>query len=158
MAGSHEVRGSNPLFSTMNSIAGRTIGQRFFISKLEGSNPARFFVRGGFYSTASPRLKVFLLGYLGPMPANSPGHTFLPISPVFVPESPVWRVLCRDTSFFVPRFSSGGSGLCPGCTLRGQPGFAPLLSCLFVPVALQSCFLTCRNYEPCGMWRLIASW
>ena len=31
MAGSHEVRGSNPLFSTMNSIAGRTIGQRFFL-------------------------------------------------------------------------------------------------------------------------------
>ena len=56
MAGSHEVRGSNPLFSTMNSIAGRTIGQRFFISRLEGSNSARFFVRGGFYSTASPRL------------------------------------------------------------------------------------------------------
>ena len=40
MAGSHEVRGSNPLFSTMNSIAGRTIGQRFFfISRLEGSTP-----------------------------------------------------------------------------------------------------------------------
>ena len=37
MAGSHEVRGSNPLFSTMNSIAGRTIGQRFFYVQIEGS-------------------------------------------------------------------------------------------------------------------------
>ena len=36
MAGSHEVRGSNPLFSTMNSIAGRTIGQRFFYSQVKG--------------------------------------------------------------------------------------------------------------------------
>ena len=36
MAGSHEVRGSNPLFSTMNSIAGRTIGQRFFYLQARG--------------------------------------------------------------------------------------------------------------------------
>ena len=36
MAGSHEVRGSNPLFSTMNSIAGRTIGQRFFYFQVKG--------------------------------------------------------------------------------------------------------------------------
>ena len=36
MAGSHEVRGSNPLFSTMNSIAGRIIGQRFFYFQVKG--------------------------------------------------------------------------------------------------------------------------
>ena len=39
MAGSHEVRGSNPLFSTMNSIAGRAIGQRFFYVQIEGPEP-----------------------------------------------------------------------------------------------------------------------
>ena len=145
MAGSHEVRGSNPLFSTMNSIAGRTIGQRFFYLQARGKGsescegsgsfapcegkwrligrsgllgrnvhpsfdppggkrPAGccyqkvrpqspivagipsyptgkrgtrrrlnsgnlmtwgFLVRGGFYSTASPRLEAFLLGYFG---------------------------------------------------------------------------------------------
>ena len=37
MAGSHEVRGSNPLFSTMNPIAGRAIDQRFFYVQVEGS-------------------------------------------------------------------------------------------------------------------------
>ena len=50
MAGSHEVRGSNPLFSTMNSIAGRTIGQRFFYVQIEGSES---------------RSRAFLSGYLG---------------------------------------------------------------------------------------------
>ena len=49
MAGSHEVRGSNPLFSTMNSIAGRTIGQRFFYVQIEGSES---------------RSRAFLSGYL----------------------------------------------------------------------------------------------
>ena len=39
MAGSHEVRGSNPLFSTMNSIAGRAIGQRFFYVQVKGFEP-----------------------------------------------------------------------------------------------------------------------
>ncbi len=39
MAGSHEVRGSNPLFSTMNSIAGRAIRQRFFYFQVKGFEP-----------------------------------------------------------------------------------------------------------------------
>ena len=50
MAGSHEVRGSNPLFSTMNSIAGRAIGQRFFYVQIEGPES---------------RSRAFLSGYLG---------------------------------------------------------------------------------------------
>ena len=88
MAGSHEVRGSNPLFSTMNSIAGRTIGQRFFISRLEGSNPARL-----------------------------------------------------DNSFNPPEgklSQAGVAGRVQDAPCGGQLGFAPLLSRLFVPVALRS--------------------
>ena len=107
MAGSHEVRGSNPLFSTMNSIAGRTIGQRFFISRLEGSNPARF-----------------------------------------------------DSSFDPPEgklSQTGVAGRVRDAHCGGQLGFAPLFSYLLVSVALRFCFLTRRNYELCGMWRLIAS-
>ena len=177
MAGSHEVRGSNPLFSTMNSIAGRTIGQRFFyfqvkgkgsgfcedsdsfalcegkwrnvhpsFDPLEGKRPCGllhkkvrlqspivagipsyptgkrgtrrrlksgnlmtwgFLVRDSFSSTASPRLEVFLLGYLG-----------------F--RARISRLTCtlgRGTSFFMPRSRSGGSGLCPGCTLRRATRF-----------------------------------
>ena len=65
MAGSHEVRGSNPLFSTMNSIAGRTIGQRFFYLQARGLElrevlRSRRFLFDGFSSFGA-----FLLGYLG---------------------------------------------------------------------------------------------
>ena len=187
MAGSHEVRGSNPLFSTMNSIAGRTIGQRFFyfqvkgkgsgfcedsgsfalcegkwrligrsgllgrnvhpsFDPLEGKRPCGllckkvrlqspivagipsyptgkrgtrrrlksgnlmtwgFLVRDSSSSMASPRLEVFLLGYLG-----------------F--RARISRLTCtlgRDTSFFMPRSRSGGSGSCPRCTLRRATRF-----------------------------------
>ena len=132
MAGSHEVRGSNPLFSTMNSIAGRTIGQRFFYLQARGLEP-RFFVRGGFYSTASPRLGAFLLGYLG-----------------F--RARISRLTCtlgRGTSFFMPRSRSGGSGSCLRCTLRRTTRFfaTVFLFARFCCVAI----LLSRSSQSCAL-------
>ena len=129
MAGSHEVRGSNPLFSTMNSIAGRTIGQRFFYLQARGLELrevlcSRRFLFDGFSS-------------FGGLPLG------------------ISRFSCQNLPFGVdfvgiPRFlchvrEAGVAGRVRDAHCGGQPGFAPLLSCLFVPVALQSCFLTRRN-------------
>ena len=108
MAGSHEVRGSNPLFSTMNSIAGRAIDQRFFYLQVKESEP-----REG--STV----------VLIPLRANFLKRGRRVVSEMHIAEgNSVFRHCFPVRSF--------------------------LLRCdLALPVR--------RNYELCGMWRLIAS-